>query len=84
MLARATLSACVQCRALIGAYLLCCWCAVTALCGAVLCLRSEENKEIQEGSPTNNSIVGNYRLRAAEVGEYTEGVLRSTRVYLFC
>ena len=32
-----TLSACLRCRALVGAYLLCCLCGVTAMCCAVLC-----------------------------------------------
>ena len=33
---------------------------------AVLCWRSKENKEIQEASPTNDIIVGNYRPRRPE------------------
>ena len=43
----------------------CCLCGLTAVC-AVLCLRSKESKGIQECSPTNNILVGNYRLRRAE------------------
>ena len=58
------LSACLRCRALIGAYLLCCLCELLRC--AVLCLRSKESKEIQEGSPANNINVGNYKLRRAE------------------
>ena len=41
---------------------------------------SKESKEIQESSPRNNFLVGNYRLRTGqEVGEYTEAVLRTRR-----
>ena len=45
-----------------------------ALCCAVLCLGSKENKEIQESYPTNNIIVGNCRLRW----------LRDGRIYRRC
>ena len=65
MLARVN-SACLRCRALIGAYLLCRLGGLTVLCCAEMCLRSKESKEIQECSPTNNSLVGNYRPRRAE------------------
>ena len=38
------------------------------------------SKQIQKGSPTNNILVGNYRLEKGwEVGEYNEDVLRSRR-----
>ena len=40
-----------------------------ALCCAVLCcavLAEQKSNEIQESFPTNNIIVGNYRLRRAE------------------
>ena len=33
---------------------------------SVLCFRSKESTEIQEGSPTNLILVGNCRLRKAE------------------
>ena len=46
---QSTLSACLRCRVLIGTYLLCCLCGLTALCCAVLCcLRSKESKEIRK------------------------------------
>ena len=41
-------------------------CATSMLCCAVLCLRSKESNGIQEGSPTNITIVGNYRLKRVE------------------
>ena len=37
------------------------------LCCAVLRLRSKESKGSQEDSPTNNIIVGNYRLRSGRI-----------------
>ena len=36
---------------------------------AVPCLRSKESKEIQEGSPANPILVGNYRLGRVEKWE---------------
>ena len=41
----------------------------------------EENKEIQEGSPTNNIIVGNYRLRRAERWENVSRVSSEVSLY---
>ena len=44
--------------------LACCLCGLTALCCAVLGLRSKESGEVHEGSPTNT--IRNYGLRRAE------------------
>ena len=54
-----TLSACLRFRALIGVYLLCCLCGLTALHCAVLCraVVAEQRKKINSGRFLNKEII---------------------------
>ena len=59
----------VDCATLCSAVLRCAVLCCAVLCCAVLCcavLAEQKSNEIQESFPTNNIIVGNYRLRRAE------------------